>query len=444
MGLLPLAFVFGGEGGRLRVLIEGEDVGLQLGCEPGEFFAGEFVHQICVGFVSQRVLTCPGFLPGIEVAVIQCQVVGLDEFQILLVVIPGVVDALHVESLCGSSGHFEVEGLQRADLGQDFDEDGQQARAEARSLVVGAKVAAVLAALEVIDEFFAGHAGVFLENLVLFHGEGDVGHVGNQSADRVAEAADGEVEIGEDVGEGKAVGLLEGAFEERPGDFKADEVMKGLGGESVAGYLNDVEPEFGTDVGGGVVGVGDDSTILRPELGEGFADSNVDGGMSGEIGGVVREGAEGEGVFVDVVGLSQHGRDEIAAADVMHQIREEMVAEGVVADVLDEAAAVGVGVGGANLIVRRVGIAGEEHGAKLGLPEEIDDLLVGENGVGLGAWAIEKEQSEDDGADEPSATAKAAREIQFGLTIWHPQGTFAARIPWAGGASRAALLRLAG
>jgi hypothetical protein len=107
--------------------------------------------------------------------------------------------------------------------------------------------------------------------------------------------------------------------------------------------------------------------------------------VSGEVGGVVGESAEGEGVLIDVAGffrLGEHVGDEVSAADVVGEVAEEFVAEGVVSDVLDEAAAVGVGMGGADLVFGGVGKSGEEHGMKLLLPEEVDDLLVGEDGVG--------------------------------------------------------------
>ena len=85
----------------------------------------------------------------------------------------------------------------------------------------------------------------------------------------------------------------------------------------------------------------------------------------------MRERSEGEGVLVDVVGLfciREHVFDEVSTADVVREIAEEMVAEGIVADVLDERAAVSVCVGLAHLIVRSAGKAGEEQRANLGFP----------------------------------------------------------------------------
>jgi hypothetical protein len=59
---------------------------------------------------------------------------------------------------------------------------------------------------------------------------------------------------------------------------------------------------------------------------------------------VVGEGADGEGEFVGGLRVAQEAGDEVSGADVVGQVREEGVAEGVVTKVLDGASAVGVGV----------------------------------------------------------------------------------------------------
>jgi hypothetical protein len=59
----------------------------------------------------------------------------------------------------------------------------------------------------------------------------------------------------------------------------------------------------------------------------------------------VGEGADGEGKLVGSVGVAEEGEDEVSGAHVVGEIREELVAEGVVAEVLNGAAAVGVAVG---------------------------------------------------------------------------------------------------
>ncbi|XWK48566.1 hypothetical protein RBB78_14110 [Tunturiibacter empetritectus] len=60
---------------------------------------------------------------------------------------------------------------------------------------------------------------------------------------------------------------------------------------------------------------------------------------------VVRETADGEGQVVGGLGVVEKREDEVAGADVVGEVGEECVAEGVVAEVLNGAATVGVGVG---------------------------------------------------------------------------------------------------
>src|SRR5260370_40648975 len=90
----------------------------------------------------------------------------------------------------------------------------------------------------------------------------------------------------------------------------------------------------------------DDGAVFICELGKLDGDGMVDGGAMSDGGAdVVREGADGEGEFVGRLSISQKSEDEGAGADVVGEVGEEGVAEGVVSEGLDSAAAVGVGVG---------------------------------------------------------------------------------------------------
>ena len=114
---------------------------------------------------------------------------------------------------------------------------------------------------------------------------------------------------------------------------------------------------------------------------------------------VVRESADGEGELVSVAGVAEEVDDEVAGADVVGEVGEERVAEGVVADVLDDAAAVGVGTGVLDLSGSESGVAAEEQRDDGGLPGEVDELLVGEQGVGTSGWggSEEAEDEKDEG-----------------------------------------------
>ena len=69
--------------------------------------------------------------------------------------------------------------------------------------------------------------------------------------------------------------------------------------------------------------------------------------------------------------------DEVSGADVVGEVREEGVAEGVVAEVLDGAAAIRVGVCLLELSVGDAGVVIEEDGTYGVPPGQIDDHFVG-------------------------------------------------------------------
>ena len=103
--------------------------------------------------------------------------------------------------------------------------------------------------------------------------------------------------------------------------------------------------------------------------------------MADVVGGVMRERAEREGVLVDVVRLANQRLHEIAGADVVHQVAEEVAAERVVAKILNHRAAVGVGARLASSFARRARKAAREQRPKAGVPQRIDVGFVRQHGV---------------------------------------------------------------
>ncbi len=55
------------------------------------------------------------------------------------------------------------------------------------------------------------------------------------------------------------------------------------------------------------------------------------------------ERPNGKGKLVGVLGIAEEVDDEVAGADVVRQVGEEGVAEGIVANVLNDGACIGVG-----------------------------------------------------------------------------------------------------
>src|SRR6266853_1488292 len=101
------------------------------------------------------------------------------------------------------------------------------------------------------------------------------------------------------------------------------------------------------------------------------------------IRGVVRKRAEGERVLNDVFGVPQQRKDEIAAADVMREVAEEGAAIWVVAHILNDRAAVSVGLRPAEILFGRLREFLPEERLDMRLPSSIDDGFVRENSVGM-------------------------------------------------------------
>src|SRR5215472_8250595 len=96
----------------------------------------------------------------------------------------------------------------------------------------------------------------------------------------------------------------------------------------------------------------------------------------------MRQRAKGERQFVDVLRVVNQLQDKVAAADVMEQVTEKLVAGRIVTHILNQAAAVGIGMGAAQVIFCGIGITLQKETLEVALPDEVDYLLVGEHGVG--------------------------------------------------------------
>ena len=78
----------------------------------------------------------------------------------------------------------------------------------------------------------------------------------------------------------------------------------------------------------------------------------------------------------------------------MRQVRKKLIAKRVVADVLDDAAAVGIGAGMLQLLGSQGWIAAQQQGNDAIFPGQIDQLFVGQNRVGSGRLAQAQAQGQ--------------------------------------------------
>ena len=162
------------------------------------------------------------------------------------------------------------------------------------------------------------------------------------------------------------------------------------------GDLVDVEGELGLNMLVLPFGVVDAVAVFVLELGELDGDGDIGGlRMADGVADVVGERADGKGELVGVAGVAEEIDDEIAGADVVGEIGEGRVAEGIVADVLNDTAAVGVSASVLKLGWGEGGITAEEKWNDGLLPGEIDELLVREEGVCAGRFAHGKDKDYD-------------------------------------------------
>ena len=175
------------------------------------------------------------------------------------------------------------------------------------------------------------------------------------------------------------------------------------GGQAVMRDFVYVESELGLHMLMLAFGVVYFRAIFGAELGELDSDGEVyGGGVSDGVSDVVGQGTDGEGELVGVGGVAKEIYDKVAGADVVGEVGVGDIAKGVVADVLDDAAAVGVGARLFELGRGEVGVAAEEEGDDGVFPGEVNELLVGEKRVSVGLGAEGKREQEEWDGEEAS------------------------------------------
>ena len=113
--------------------------------------------------------------------------------------------------------------------------------------------------------------------------------------------------------------------------------------------------------------------------------------MADVVADVVGERPDSEGQFVGVLGIAEEVDNEVARADVVGKVGEERVAEGIVTDVLNDAACIGVGACLFQFFRSEVGIAAAQQGRDGTLPGQVDQLLVGKEGISAGGAGDEQD-----------------------------------------------------
>jgi hypothetical protein len=140
-----------------------------------------------------------------------------------------------------------------------------------------------------------------------------------------------------------SIGVLKGALQHRFGHLKSNEAFVGLRCVTALGGLKYIETELGLGVRKRIVRVGNRipefQAQLRIEQGRRYVGGHA---VSVVIRRVMRQRAQGERILVQILGVANQVRDEVAAPHVMRQVAVELAAERIIAQILNDAASVGI------------------------------------------------------------------------------------------------------
>ena len=173
----------------------------------------------------------------------------------------------------------------------------------------------------------------------------DFGQGRKDCPDRPPVRSDGEIEIEEHLLDPHSIGVLKGPLEHRFCDLKADEAFVSIRSVAALRRLKHIESKLRLAVREGIVRICDGIAEFRAKLRVEQRHRDVGGhAVAIVVGREVRQRAQRERILVEILRLANQVDDEVAAADVMRQIAIKLAAERIISQVLDDAAAVSVGV----------------------------------------------------------------------------------------------------
>ena len=188
-------------------------------------------------------------------------------------------------------------------------------------------------------------------------------------------------------------------------------IVVSIRGIAVLCDLHHVESEFSPDVCLGIVGIGGSFPVLLRQLGEFHGHDAIDNRMPAVVRRVVGECAQGKSVFVEVRGLLNHNYDEVSTTHVVHQVAEILVAERIVAHVLNQRSAIGIGMRLPQIFLGSFGEALFQKRLDLILPEEVDDFFVRENRVSKTEMGRRQKQKQQQRGSQWSRCPHLAGEL---------------------------------
>jgi hypothetical protein len=299
---------------------------------------GLVIEQIRVGLIGQGVFT--GFGDGAGIEIIVYETAGtriVDLAKQLFVVGNRAVEAGHEQLLCFRGGNLERQSSEWADFGDEAKEECDELGPERRLTVFFFPILLVAGARQVVEEFLFGDSGDVFLNITFLGIPGGFGHFGNDLADGAAIGSERKIVICENGFHVEAVGFAKRAHKQIFRHLEADKVAVRIGGVTAFGDLHDVETEFRLEMFDRRLIVGDVVAEFGFQLWVKNRDSVIGGdAVAVVVGCVMGESAQGKSVFVKRRGIAEKLLDEIAGANVMDEIAEQMAAERIVAQVLDD------------------------------------------------------------------------------------------------------------
>ena len=200
------------------------------------------------------------------------------------------------------------------------------------------------------------------------HLERHLGHLWNHPAGKETIGSNRQVFVRQHVLQLQPVNHQEDPFQQWFRDLETYEVVVLLRRIAILCDLQGVESELRLQMRRGVLGIANGVAIFRAQLRIMERDRLVDRRVAIDVRDIVRERAQRKGIFVGILAFSHQLQNKVPGADVMGQVAEVLVAEWVITQILNDRAAIGIGVRLPKLVFGKFRKALQQEGPDLARP----------------------------------------------------------------------------
>src|SRR5260370_30135915 len=359
-------------------------------------------------FIVQSIFSGTGVLANVEIVIRQVQLAFTNVRQELTITVERGIEAGFKHLFGLGRRRPELQNLERTELGNQFEEEGEKTLARAGLAIVLAPFALIICAGQIEQKLFLRCVWNVVLDLVFLEVPGNASGFRNELADIAAVRVESFVFAHQHIFQLEPIRLPKSLFRDWSGNVWTEEVVRAVRSVAFPRDFKNVKAKFGFHMCKPVVfkrnGVAEFLPEARIQERNGSIDAQA---VSVIVRGVMGERADSESVRIEIFRLAQQSLDEIAATDIMREVAEKGAAIRVITHILNNGAAVSVALRPAQIFFGCLREFFQEERLDVRFPSRIDDGFMREDSIAVNGRRQRQQRGGQANDDKTGATGEA-------------------------------------